>query len=30
MAKKTAMKAIEMAKEDGQDYSETAKILDEN
>ncbi|MFT5998373.1 MAG: thiol-disulfide isomerase/thioredoxin [Neolewinella sp.] len=29
MAKKTAQKAIEMAKVDGQDYSETAKLLDE-
>ena len=29
MAKEAAKKAIEMAKEDGQDYSETAKILDE-
>ncbi|WP_020570170.1 thioredoxin family protein [Neolewinella persica] len=29
MAKKTAMEAIELAKKDGQDYSETAKILDE-
>ncbi|MFK8163162.1 MAG: hypothetical protein AB8H12_11920, partial [Lewinella sp.] len=29
MAKKTATKAIEMAKKDGQDYSETAKILEE-
>ena len=29
MAKKTAKAAIELAKKDGQDYSETAKILDE-
>lgn len=29
MAKKTARRAIEIAKADGQDYSETAKILDE-
>jgi len=28
MAKETAMKAIEMAKADGQDYSETEKILE--
>lgn len=29
MAKKTAKAAIELAKKDGQDYSETAKILEE-
>jgi hypothetical protein len=29
MAKETATAAIELAKKDGQDYSETAKILEE-